>query len=785
MLEADPHTIRIAAAGDHRAFESLVRTYQEPVVRFLTHLLSDRTLADDVAQETFLRCYQKLNGYSFEGRFSTWLLRVAHNAGIDAYAAGAAGAADAATRYRRRPTRCCAPSWSPRSPRSRCGCASRCSWWRSPGCGEPRSRRGSRHTGRHREEPRGSRAVPSSRRGSAWVRTEQPMRCRDAGELLSAGLDDELVLADVQRLERHVDRCESCQATRAAYNALRTRLRVTQPIAVDLVPALRANRLSGRPAPEVATLDDERTRRPCRNASSSSRPRRPRSSLPLRPSCLNGVRVRRRRDEGTGVRTGAPCARRCLAAPGVDHRWAAGSRPCAHARARGRRRGHGGARRTTRPDGRARPRRRFPALVADGGGDPDRRPRGRPRRLRTDLPPVAAHAVRSLPRADGGALLGVTSARLRGIGVGGTLTFGKTTVRVTGVVADSLVGAAEIVVATDSPLARPTPRSSCSSTTAATAGLRERDHRAMKLSVRFRAPGETPYLRQGDAVLPQALVKARFGEFWYRQSARGRVTIDPSWIADNIVTIDVPGVGKVECHRLIADALRRVLVVAAEHATLAVDFDPQLISPSLGLSRHTWGIGITLHVAPADQPRFIATFAKYGFRWAASGSTGAPTTTNGSVPPRLVQTHLRFAEGVEARRRDGARPAPRGAAVVRLTQAVAQRELTPVVRVRVLLQLVRTEQRRRGADLAHPFGLVGRAGDWSSWRRPSPRAARPCSRTAGARRARSGRRAARSCASPVCAAPLRTALSMVGTAVLLAQSASLFQKPQPPVDCRV
>jgi len=84
VLEADPHIIRTAATGDHQAFEVLVRTYQEPVVRFLTHLLSDRALADDVAQETFLRCYLKLNAYSFEGRFSTWLLRVAHNAGIDA-----------------------------------------------------------------------------------------------------------------------------------------------------------------------------------------------------------------------------------------------------------------------------------------------------------------------------------------------------------------------------------------------------------------------------------------------------------------------------------------------------------------------------------------------------------------------------------------------------------------------------------------------------------------------------------------------------------------------------
>jgi RNA polymerase sigma-70 factor (ECF subfamily) len=84
VLEADPHIIRTAAAGDHRAFEVIVRTYQEPVVRFLSHLLSDRALADDVAQETFLRCYQKLDRYSFEGHFSTWLLRVAHNAGIDA-----------------------------------------------------------------------------------------------------------------------------------------------------------------------------------------------------------------------------------------------------------------------------------------------------------------------------------------------------------------------------------------------------------------------------------------------------------------------------------------------------------------------------------------------------------------------------------------------------------------------------------------------------------------------------------------------------------------------------
>jgi RNA polymerase sigma-70 factor (ECF subfamily) len=82
--EPQPRTIRAAAAGDHDAFAELVVAYQAPVWRFLRRMLGDAALAEDVAQEAFLRAYQRLDTFTFRCRFSTWLFQVAHNAAIDA-----------------------------------------------------------------------------------------------------------------------------------------------------------------------------------------------------------------------------------------------------------------------------------------------------------------------------------------------------------------------------------------------------------------------------------------------------------------------------------------------------------------------------------------------------------------------------------------------------------------------------------------------------------------------------------------------------------------------------
>jgi RNA polymerase sigma-70 factor, ECF subfamily len=81
--ELDPALIRAAAGGDIAAFERIVRAYQQHVWRFLRRLLGDRAAAEDVAQETFLRVYRALPGFAHEARFSTWVFRIARNAGLD------------------------------------------------------------------------------------------------------------------------------------------------------------------------------------------------------------------------------------------------------------------------------------------------------------------------------------------------------------------------------------------------------------------------------------------------------------------------------------------------------------------------------------------------------------------------------------------------------------------------------------------------------------------------------------------------------------------------------
>ena len=84
MEEADPQLIAAAAEGDHDAFASIVRVYQARVLRYLRRFLGEQGLAEDVAQDAFLACYRNLHRYSYEGRFSTWLLSSAHNAAVDA-----------------------------------------------------------------------------------------------------------------------------------------------------------------------------------------------------------------------------------------------------------------------------------------------------------------------------------------------------------------------------------------------------------------------------------------------------------------------------------------------------------------------------------------------------------------------------------------------------------------------------------------------------------------------------------------------------------------------------
>jgi RNA polymerase sigma-70 factor, ECF subfamily len=71
---------RVLSVEDHNAFAELVRRYQSPVRAFLTRMTrGDTHLADDLAQETFLKAWRKLNTYSGTAQFSTWLFGIAVN----------------------------------------------------------------------------------------------------------------------------------------------------------------------------------------------------------------------------------------------------------------------------------------------------------------------------------------------------------------------------------------------------------------------------------------------------------------------------------------------------------------------------------------------------------------------------------------------------------------------------------------------------------------------------------------------------------------------------------
>lgn len=76
---------RVLLADDRRAFEQLLRRYQGMVRAQLRRLLNgDHARADDLAQETFLLAWRKLDQFRGDARFSTWLHRIAYTCFLQA-----------------------------------------------------------------------------------------------------------------------------------------------------------------------------------------------------------------------------------------------------------------------------------------------------------------------------------------------------------------------------------------------------------------------------------------------------------------------------------------------------------------------------------------------------------------------------------------------------------------------------------------------------------------------------------------------------------------------------
>lgn len=71
---------RVLLQEDHHAFSELVRRHQSAVRGLLRQLTrGDAALADDLAQEAFLKAFKNIRSFRGEAKFSTWLYRIAYN----------------------------------------------------------------------------------------------------------------------------------------------------------------------------------------------------------------------------------------------------------------------------------------------------------------------------------------------------------------------------------------------------------------------------------------------------------------------------------------------------------------------------------------------------------------------------------------------------------------------------------------------------------------------------------------------------------------------------------
>jgi RNA polymerase sigma-70 factor (ECF subfamily) len=73
-----------ARAGAQPAFREIVRRYERPVRTLIARMVGDPALAEDLAQDTFLKAFRNLATFDTTRKFSSWLFRIANNTAIDA-----------------------------------------------------------------------------------------------------------------------------------------------------------------------------------------------------------------------------------------------------------------------------------------------------------------------------------------------------------------------------------------------------------------------------------------------------------------------------------------------------------------------------------------------------------------------------------------------------------------------------------------------------------------------------------------------------------------------------
>jgi RNA polymerase sigma-70 factor (ECF subfamily) len=76
---AEPSDAALAAAGDRRAFERLYRAHVDRVYALCVRMVADRSLAEELTQDVFVRAWEKLSLFRGESSFGTWIHRLTVN----------------------------------------------------------------------------------------------------------------------------------------------------------------------------------------------------------------------------------------------------------------------------------------------------------------------------------------------------------------------------------------------------------------------------------------------------------------------------------------------------------------------------------------------------------------------------------------------------------------------------------------------------------------------------------------------------------------------------------
>lgn len=77
--KTDAEIMQRVAAGDDAGLDFLISKYRRPILYFMYRMVHNQAIAEELAQEVFLRVYRSRHSYRAEARFSTWLYRIASN----------------------------------------------------------------------------------------------------------------------------------------------------------------------------------------------------------------------------------------------------------------------------------------------------------------------------------------------------------------------------------------------------------------------------------------------------------------------------------------------------------------------------------------------------------------------------------------------------------------------------------------------------------------------------------------------------------------------------------